>query len=146
MRPTYQSILRELILCDLDKVPYELPAHDWCRSHGLIESRLLEPGLDPTDARSYCVALTTTGQILLNQTSVYFQSMLRGLHKTGQLNPQKAPNGTQNNNDPQQQEHDCHISARQQKKGIEKAKRGTGFPTGQQGAIGDYRRRSHGKA
>ena len=105
MKPTYQSILKELILCDLDEPPYDLQVHDWLRSHGLIESRLLDPTYDPNDARSYCIALTVTGRNLLNLTSIYFQQMLRGLHETGQLKP-KEPNGTQDNNDPDEQGHD----------------------------------------
>jgi hypothetical protein len=103
MKPTYQSILRELILCDLDEPPYIMEAHDWCRSHGLIESRLLDETLDPTDARSYRIALTTTGQNLLNQTSIYFRTMINRLHETGQINVSKKED---TDHDTQQQGHD----------------------------------------
>jgi hypothetical protein len=103
-RPTYQEILHELLATALD-VPTRHPdVRKWCMEH------MLEYDAEVDNNRAIiATVLTPTGETLLSQNVNDFRNSLLSLHRGGHLKPQKATNGTQENDtnhDTQQQGHD----------------------------------------
>ena len=98
-RPTYQEILYTLLCASLNIPSDWADVAEWCIAHRMIARVQVVP------EHLWSLALTTTGENLLNQTSAYFRTLVNAFHSTGQLTP-KDTNGTNENNDTQQQGHD----------------------------------------
>jgi hypothetical protein len=101
--PSYSGILQALLCASLDLPGFDVKALNWCFGHGLVFT------FHGPDERITGATLSLSGQILLNQTSEYFRTLLDRLHETGQL---RTTNGTNQEND-----YDTHKQGRHGKKG-----------------------------